>query len=397
MVLSKNKRLAIIILVLCVAAGGAIFNTIATEIEAGAIDINVKESYFFKTDHYATYVLRNESSGIDSILLVKGKVINSTHTEVTLSINGSTIDKFFVNPEGFIYLNGELQQNIYSIWWVFVKNVFMMLGVKEGDTYNLCDVSGFIGPVAENYSMIVTERMVLWPHDPIQKNLSGAQSSFRVSIFREPSHEKIGTSILDVTCGVIEVWDGLINGTLGTLILIDTSFPISRNRNIVLAFDAIFGCVLIILVGLIIFGKIKMGKKKEGEKSSKFLMESSERKEFLWLLSTGVGMVIVEVIDIWFYMYLGRDGCLHLHLGIFVLFLIMGKILNYGYKYAIPAFLEIAFVFALGFFTGDAYVPSLTANIGSLIAWLAFIWASGVEKKVDEDLRGFGRIISEII
>jgi len=394
MALSKNKRLVIIIMVLLVAASGSIVNTIATEIEGGPIDINVKESYFFKTNHYVKYILRNESSNIDSILMIKGTVINSTHTNVTVYLNETIINSFYVNPEGFIYLNDKLEENLYSIWWIYVKNVFMMLGVKKGDTWKLCDISGFIGVPEQNYTMVVTERMVLWPYDPIQKNLSGAQSSFRVSIFREPDHEKIGTSIIDVTCGVIEIWDGLIQGSLCTLILIDTSFPISRNRIIVLTFDIIIGCVLIILTYLIISGKLKLEKKKE---TSKLLLESQERKEFMWLLTTGVGMVIVEVIDIWFYMYFGRDGSLYLHLGIFIMFLIMGKTLNYGYKYAIPAFLEIAFVFALGFFTGDPYVPSLTANIGSLISWLAFIWASGVAKKVDEDLKGFEKTISEII
>jgi len=391
-------------MVMGLAGSGGIANAIAIEIE-GPIDLNIKESYFFKTDHYATYVLRNESSGIDSILVVKGKVINSTHTEVTVSINGSVIGKFFANPDGFVYLNGELQQNVYSLWWVYVKNVFIVLGLKEGDIYNLCDVSGVIGPVAENYTMIVTERMVFWPYDPIQKNISGAQASFTTSIFKKSNNEKIGSAIIDVTCGVIEVWNGLINGSLVELILVDTSFPISRNRINFLIFDLIIGGISIVITALVISSKINFKKEKKSKDGTaatdsntlNLLLEPNERKEFVWLLGVGFLMVIVEIIDIWFYMYLGKAGCLYMHLGIFVLFLIMGKILNYGYKYAIPAFLEITFVFALGFFTGDAYVPSLTANMGSFISWLAFVWASCVKKEIGEDLKGFGRIRSKFI
>lgn len=391
MALNGKKRLFIFLSIVIVAAGGMIGNQIAIESE-GENDLNVKETYLFKNNHYMTYVYRNESFGTDRTLIITSKVIDDTHTNVSIYLDSILQGYFEVSPEGFVYREGVLLEDTYCIWWVFVPNIFMMLGIKVGDTYTLIDPTGFLGTEWQNYSMIVTERMTYWAYDPIQRNLTGAQSSFRVSMFEEPTHIKISNAIIDVTCGIIEEWEGLRNGDLVKLLLVDTSFAMSRNRYLVIKLDAIIG-VLVVLITLIV-SSIKW----KHPKLTFLSLNKQEQKEILLLQTIGVICVLVEVVDIWFYLKLGKDLMLYMHLGLFaLLFGVGGFILKYGFKWSLPAFFEVAYVFALALMTGDPYVPSITANMGSFFAWLVLVFASGIEKKSDGDVKGKTRFFADLI
>jgi hypothetical protein len=391
MTLNGKKRLFVLLSIMIVATGGMIGNQIAIEL-GGKNDLNVKETYLFQYNHFLKYIYRNESSGADQILIIESDVLDETHTNITVWLDSVLQGFFEVSPEGFVYRSNVLINGNYSIWWVFVPNVFMMLGIKVGDTYDLMDPTGFLGVEWQNYSMTVTERITYWAYDPLQTNLTGAQSSFRVSMFEEPSHNKIASAIIDVTCGIIEEWEGLRNGDLIKLLLVDTSFAMSRNRYLVIKFDIIIGILMILVTFILTSIKWKYPK-------LTFLnLDKQEQKEILLLQTLGVICVIVEVVDIWFYLKLGKDLMMYMHLGLFaVLFAVGGFILKYGFKWSLPAFFEVAYVFALGMMTGDPYVPSITANMGSFIAWLVLVFASGIEKKSDGEVTGKTRFFADLI
>ncbi|MFX0061830.1 MAG: hypothetical protein ACFFC7_06550 [Candidatus Hermodarchaeota archaeon] len=373
MTLNNKTRVSIIILIIMVFLGAYIANQLLIEIETPG-DPNVKESYFFKTNHFASYRYRNASSETDSVLTIQGQVVNQTHTSVIISINETIQGAFFVDPNGFVYQNGTLQEGAYSIWWVFVPNVFFVLGINPGDSYDIIDPTGFLGISYQRYTMTVERKLVFWPYEPFQMDLEGAQASFEAAIFEESTHKKVATAILDMTCGVIEQWDGVRNGDWYTLHLTSTSFLMSRHRNIALIFDVIFG---ILLCGAVLLLTTKSW---ETPTLSRFTRPKEERNEIFLLVFTGIIAGLIEMIDIWFYLYLGLSGSLILHLGFVFWCLIICRFNGYTYSCAIPAFLEVSFVFALGLVTGEPFVPSLTAFMGSTISWLCLIWFSGCEK-----------------
>jgi hypothetical protein len=120
--------------------------------------------------------------------------------------------------------------------------------------------------------------------------------------------------------------------------------------------------------------------------------------ETTFLIALGGGTLFVDiVIDVWFYATIpgGLRGNQILHLlmvGAFAAYALWKKV---GLKWVTPAFLEVAFLFAMVRFTGDSYVPHLTAFMGLLATWLAFIFVSGY-KRIPAKTK-LGKIISEFI
>ncbi|MFX0183438.1 MAG: hypothetical protein ACFE95_10190, partial [Candidatus Hodarchaeota archaeon] len=117
---------------------------------------------------------------------------------------------------------------------------------------------------------------------------------------------------------------------------------------------------------------------------SRFTRESKdERNEITLLLIAGVLAIIIEMIDIWFYLPLGLLGNMGVHLGYTIFLGLICWKQRYRYQWLVPSFLEIGFILALNFVTGDPYVPPLTAFMGSTISCIAIVWASGIEKYCD--------------
>ncbi|GAB4315191.1 MAG: hypothetical protein Kow0069_16920 [Promethearchaeota archaeon] len=383
--LSWKQRWVLVFLVLGVALGGAVGNQVAIEVEGVGADLNVKEAYFFRSNHWARYAYDDGTGGPGAApksLELRGTVLDASTTNVTVTVDGALQGSFLVTPAGRVLQGGKDDGN-YSIWWVYVPNVFMMLGLMGGEVYDAVDPTGFLGVADQSFRMVVTDKRVFWPSDPEQRALSGAQSAFELTIYGEQTNATVATVVADITCGVVEVFRGARGGRQYELRLVDTSFPISRNRNLVLTFDVLIGAVLGVLLYLVTSGRLSKGP------LAKLQLPPEERKEAVVVYSTGAAAVVVEVLDIWFYMFFGKEGMLYLHLAFFTWIVVACKLLGYGYKWSAPAFLEVAFVFALGAITNDPYAPAITANIGSLVSWLALVWASGSEKvEADREQRG---------
>ncbi len=389
MPLNWKARFSILALVLGVAIGGFVTNQIQILTGNTQSSLNFLDAFFFQENNNAKYIYRENAGAITSNLTIRGQVLDSTHTNVTITIAGVLQGNFTAHPNGTVYEKGITNGN-YSIWWVYVSNVMMMLGVNEGHVYNVIDPTGFLGVIGKDYKMTVTRKRVLWPSDPSQKYLLGAQASFDVSIADEVTEEIAATAIFDITCGVLEEFSGTIGGgsAIQTLSIVETTFPISRNRLTMITAVSILGPLVILFAFL--FMKIRWTK----SPLSRLNQPTTKRSEILLLLGTGILMVLMEIIDIWFYLVLDRTGNLFLHIGFIAWVAYVCHRQKYGYRWTIPAFLEIAFVFTIGFFTGEPYVPALTANLGSMVTWVGLLWASGVERYVDEAERN---LLSSVI
>ena len=373
MVLNKKTRRAIILLIVGIVAFSFVINQLSIEIEGMIGDFNPKDIYLFQQDYTCHYRYEIGVKGGLSEFILRSNVLNDTHTEVTLEYDDRT-EGFLAHPNGTVYQNGMLQGN-YSIWWVYVPNVLMMFGVKGGEKYSVIDPTGFLGKVAQPYNLHVTRKRTYWPSDLEQSGLLGAQSSFDAKLYNRSNNYLVAKIIFDITCGIIEVWEG--SQLPIELTLKHTNFPMSRNR--------ITGIIIELMLGMIsiIVAFTLMSRTWEHRYLTQFTRNSEERNEIILLLFAGVLAITIEMIDIWFYLPLGFFGNIMVHLGYTVfLGLICWKFL-YGYQWLIPSFLEVSFIIALTFVTGDPYVPPLTAFMGSTISCIALVWASGIEKYQD--------------
>ncbi|MHA2295672.1 MAG: hypothetical protein ACXAEU_22880 [Candidatus Hodarchaeales archaeon] len=366
----RNITLVIIIVVIC----SFLILQITIEIEGIVGDVNPKDIYLFQENYTSFYRYENGSKDIRQELILKSNVLNATHTNVSIEY-GNNNEWFLAHPNGTVYQDGVLQGN-YSFWWIYVPNHFMMFGVKGGEEYSVIDPTGFLGAENNSYDLIITRKRVYWPTDMELTGLSGAQSSFDIDLYDRETKRLISQATLDITCGIIEVWEGSQTGFVH-LTLKNTNFPISRNRIVGILVEMILGIIVVILSFLL------MSKKWDNKFLSRFTQERDVNIEITLLLIAGIIAIVIEMIDIWFYIYLGFWGNMGLHAAYTILLGLICWKQKYKYQWLVPAILEIAFVFSLNFVTGDPYVPPLTAFMGSLISWIAIVWASGIEKYSD--------------
>ena len=373
MVLDKKTRRMIILLIVGIVACSFAINQLTIEIEGMIGDFNPKDIYLFQKDYTSYYRYESGLKGGQSEFVLRSNVLNDTHTNVTLEYD-DRIEYFLAHPNGTVYQNGLLQGN-YSIWWIYVPNVFMMFGVKGGELYSVIDPTGFLGIVNYPYDLYVIRKHTYWPSDPEQSGLLGAQSSFEAKLYNSSDNYLTAKISFDITCGIIEVWEDSQSPI--ELTLKHTNFPMSRNRISGIIIEFILGMIAIIAIFTLI------NRTWENEFLTRFTRGSEERAEIILLVTAGVFAITIEMIDIWFYLPLGFFGNIVVHLGYTVFLGIICWKFRYGYQWLIPSLLEVAFILALNFVTGDPYVPPLTAFMGSTISCIALVWASGIEKYRD--------------
>ncbi|MEX2681105.1 MAG: hypothetical protein Q6373_005865 [Candidatus Sigynarchaeota archaeon] len=381
MPLSAKTRYAILGLVLCIGLGGFIINQIAIEVEIPGIDLNVKDARLFAADYTSRFKLENGTRGASTQLTLSTRVLNQTHTNVSINIDGVT-SWFLVHPNGTVYQYGGQLRGNYSIWWIYIPNVLMGFGVKGGEEYNVVDPTGFLGITGHAYLLVVDRKLTYWPSDPELIALSGAQASIACSVWDKATGQLVSRATIDITCGMIETWEGAQSSYI-RMTLVTTDFPISRNRQVVLASAVILSFVVFIIALYL----VRVPKKAKS-------MDPKQREQILVLVGSGAGAILIEIIDIWFYLYPGKLGMYLIHIAYTAVAGLACARYKMGYRWLIPSILEIAFVFSLSTFTGDAIVPSLTAFMGSTITWLGMIWAIGIVKHVNDESRGIRKILA---
>lgn len=334
--------------------------------------LNFQDAYFFNGNQYVEFELRNASSDMTYRLRLTGNPVNETHTLVNLTQNNNLIGEFFVSPDGWLYNGSQLQEFLYSIWWIYVPNIVTFFGVSIGDEFNVSDPTGFFGPKNINYTYEVEDKYVFYPYLPQHRNLSGAQSSFEAGLYTKIDHKKIGTFLFDTTSGAMEQADYYYNGSSYQLLLTETSYGISRNRFVLIGFHAILGLIFIGSLWV-----ISRWKKKRGKKT--LVPENDHEKvQFFALLATGFLCNILNVLDTWFYHSIGYIPTILIDIGFSVLLSIICIRGKYGIKWILPSILELLYASP---HRGRQIIPF----IGNFLAWIAVIWASGVMKDLKEN------------
>ncbi|MHA1268405.1 MAG: hypothetical protein ACTSPY_01340 [Candidatus Helarchaeota archaeon] len=391
MALNWKTRLLIIVIVGLAAINSVIFNQIMIEMPNST---NEKDPLFFEKPRYAAFYYDNGTLGIsqESSLVISCTIINTTHSNVSITIGNKLQGFFYTDPNGIVYQNGTLKGN-YSIWWVHVSNpmlgMFTGFGTQQGTIFKMVDPTGFMGPSWNNYTAVVDRKIVWWPTDQRLGAILGAQASFKISIY-DSTKNKVATATLDLTCGILELWDGGINSRQ-TMTLYQTDYPISRNRLNIFPVLWIGGIILIAV------SYIMMRINWKNKFLKRIHLNADKRNDTTLLMAAGLIAFGIEYVDIWFYLPLGIDGNLYLHLGYMGFLALICVLQRKRFVWLIPAFLEVAFVFAINFLVNDPYIPHLTAFMGSTISWLCLLWVSKHPDDWTEGKTRIGKILSKFI
>ncbi|TFH31001.1 MAG: hypothetical protein E4G98_00970 [Promethearchaeota archaeon] len=362
MVLSWKHRTFLVGIVLFCNIASLVLSSVSQNLENS---ITYREAYFFEGDQYVDFDFYNASSQTTHKLRLEGVTRNDTHTQVSLISDSELLDQFYVNPYGWMYLDGNLQEYVYSVWWIYVPNVFVFFGIQEGDEFQVIDPSGFFGPRNQNYTYIVEDKFVFYPYLPQHVNLSGAQASFEASLFSTPANKKIGTFLFDTTSGAMEQADFHVDGSMYQLFLTETSYGISRNRYVLIGINFFLGLTIMMILWLSAFLKRKRDKK------TFIPLDPELRQQFFSILGAGFVSNVLGVIDTWFYHSVGLTATVLIDLGFALLLSIICIRGKYGVKWVLPSLLELIYAKPL---RGRLVIPF----IGNFLAWIAVVWASGV-------------------
>ena len=372
MVLNWKQRTFLVGIILLSSIFSLVLSSLSQNLETSVF---YREAYFFEGDQYVVFDFYNASSRDTQELRLEGVSINETHTQVSLIKESVLLDQFYVNPYGWLYVDGVLQEYVYSVWWIYVPNVVVFFGVEVGEEFQVIDPSGFFGPADQNYTYHVDAKFVFYPYLPQHENLSGAQASFEASLFSNPTNKKIGTFLFDTTSGALEQADFLVDGSMYQLLLTDTSYGISRNRFVLIGFNILVGVLFVFILWLISFVKRKHNK-------PTFVPSDPEiRRQFFLILGAGFVSNVLAVIDTWFYHSVGQTATILIDLGFALLLSIICIRGKYGIKWVLPSLLELIYATPL---RGRHFIPF----IGNFLAWIAVVWASGVigKKKPSDEI-----------
>jgi hypothetical protein len=371
MVLDKKDRKLAVLLPLSALIITILALYVATITGNQSFDLNAKDIYLFQEEYTSIFRYGNGTKGSESTLTLQTSRLNQTHSNITLSY-GNEVTSFLAHPNGTVYQNGNTQGN-YSLWWIYIPNFLIVLGIGPGDSYDVVDPTGFLGTPDKAYLLEIESKVTYWPVDPELRDLLGAQSSAIARLWDKTNNNLVSTITFDMTCGHIEILEGSqVNNV--KLTLISTDFANSRHRIFIFTVY-IISCIIITILSY-----FAMTIKWKNDKLAKFIREKDQKSEIMLLLIMGGLAIGLEFVDIWFYLPLGMFGCLGIHLLYTILVAIVCKKKNYGLFCIIPSLLEVGFVFSLNLLTGDPYVPPLTAFMGSLCSWLIAVNVSGLEK-----------------
>lgn len=373
--LSSRRRLFILMTIL-ISGGISLSGVMLARIFN--LSTNIQNPLYFGTSHHARFLYDNGTA--DLSLDFDSIPIDITRTLCNITF-GSSIYTYNVTPEGYYIDPIAGPTKNFSIFWIGLIGMINGTGSETveqvGVSYSIFDPIGILGTPNTEYNLTVIATYSYWPEEP---GLHGAQMSLKYEV-HDLNRTQIASGELDYTCGMLfYAYIGADN--LRSLKLLETDFDISRNR--------LSGIMVVIVVNItipvVIFSYLHFRKKEPREK----LLDTT----FLVIAGEAVFMVDI-MIDVWLYATLGLTWNLILHTciaGVFAAYCLWRKI---GLKWTIPAFMEIAFIYAMTTFTGDSYVPHLTAFMGLIITWLCLIWISGYKRIEDE--KKLDKIISEFV
>jgi len=254
------------------------------------VNISPRDPQFLDSDYRAEFTAAKGLAERDPIIM------RSQGRQKIMISEGASEQGFEFTPEGS-YIKDKIDTGTYPVLWVrFPPQEKMSRRNDFGERINrlkATDLTGLVGPRGKVYSLHNETTTILWSWT------LGSQFSHPVELIDEQGRTA-ASGIYDTTCGLLEEMSVYKDGALGTISLVETNFPMSRNRNFTLVYAPI-------VAGLILLYHFIWRRKKIPDPAL-FRLETD-------LLLLGMLAVFIdEYLDIWFFHLTGPALLIVIHL-----------------------------------------------------------------------------------
>lgn len=233
----------------------------------------------------------------------------------------------------------------FSIFWIYMKNPVLNTVQRATRNYEAKIVDPldmFGGGKGASYTICMRKPFILW--SPILQS----QASYDMGVF-DDSGKEVATATIDATCGMLF---GLTThtGGAGRIELVETDFPISRNRHLQMRVATIAGFILVLIAA------IRFRRSSEEEKAKRLW----EMRFIVW----GVLACYIDIYpDVWWPFAFGAWGLLGLH----ALALVPGAV--WFRWWILPGIIEIIWASNFAIQT-QTLIPQLTHCPGIILSWM---------------------------
>ena len=330
--MDRRRRIAIIFFAVLPLIAAGLLVQLCT-----VLNINPRDPVFgVKDGEHALYNIHGRGDAQN----FEVKVVDSTpaSSAVTVETDDGLLTYRLDTTGAILDVSGP----VYPIFWVPIDNP-MLRTSPEFTQWHVRDVAGWFGPSGEDYTVKIQRTFILWD-DVLQ-----SQASYLTEL-RTRSGKRVGEVVYDATCGLAFVLKSYSTGKEARLI--DTSFPISRNRNWLHFWN-------LVMLALLIYGGVKWSRK--GGEELQYL-----RKLTLSYILVGSFMIFLDTnVDIWEPFLLSKKYMIVLHAG-----LALVATLLWG-RHSAAAWIELAVIIGFGYYERQGISPMAAFFPGLTLSWLS--------------------------
>lgn len=342
---NRRSRIYVLIMVMTLGLLPGLLAFLST-----TVGISPRDPQFLGADYKAQFIATKSLADQSPI-----EVRSEGRSKLIIS-EGGQVSEFTFSPEGS-YIKDGRDTGAYPVFWVrFPPQDKMRLRgefTKQINNLKVVDLTGLLGPKGNIYRVKNETSTILWSW------VLGSQFSHPLK-FIDDNGAVVASGIYDTTCGIMEELSVYKDGALGEISLVETTFPMSRNRNFFLLYS-VFVSAAILLYHFI-------RRRKKTTDPGMFSLETD-------MLILGMIAMYVDVyLDIWFFHVTGPWLLVAIHLA------------ASGYVYwrfrlwVIFPLLELFWAGALAL-ASRSIIPQLAFAPVLIIVWFALLEFMPLHKK----------------
>ncbi|MHA1150969.1 MAG: hypothetical protein ACTSR8_22335 [Promethearchaeota archaeon] len=323
------------------------------------LDWTDDKAMYFREEYTSTYeVFIDDESKAEELVFKSESTKEDDEWKAVVEWDDDDYDDLKVSTDGFVLDNDDKEtDNYFFLWWEeedlkFTDNINGngLALIAEDPKKEIIDPYGIFLNENETYVAVCKNSLVYL------KGRFATQASFKYIIKRESDDRVVGHAIIDQTSGIAFELSLYEEGFDSVYIkLLDTDFPISRNRYRLLAAASIV--MPIVIIGFYFLAKKKLE------------IEGEELQDMLFLVGMGLfAFYIDQFLDFWYTYTIIMPIILIVHFIPIVLILIFKREL---WHYSFIPLVELAIYAMFVAFNMGIYV--LWLSYGNVMLWLALL------------------------